>query len=83
MHRYLFLSSLFTEGAEVQTEEAHNQAYWMVYALVFAIYLLVIMFGSMIATEVATEKSSRVMELIVSSVNPITQMFGNLSASVW
>ncbi|WP_252311552.1 ABC transporter permease [Sinobaca sp. H24] len=73
-----FSEQPLTEGAEVQTEEAHNQAYWMVYALVFAIYLLVIMFGSMIATEVATEKSSRVMELIVSSVNPITQMFGKL-----
>jgi ABC-2 type transport system permease protein len=32
----------------------------------------------MIATEVATEKSSRVMELIVSSVNPVTQMFGKI-----
>ncbi|SDI80652.1 ABC transporter permease [Natribacillus halophilus] len=65
-------------GGEVQTEESQMQAYWMVYVLVIAIYMIVITFGTMIATEVATEKSSRVMELIVSSVNPITQMLGKL-----
>jgi ABC-2 type transport system permease protein len=61
-----------------QTEESQMQAYWMVYGLVFAIYLIVITFGTMIATEVATEKSSRVMELIVSSINPVTQMAGKI-----
>ncbi|GEL07203.1 ABC transporter permease [Salisediminibacterium halotolerans] len=66
-----------SEGAP--SDEAFMQSYWMVYGLVFAIYLIVIMFGSMIATEVATEKSSRVMELIVSSVNPVTQMLGKIT----
>ncbi|WP_059104190.1 ABC transporter permease [Shouchella shacheensis] len=74
----VFNEQPLSEGEEVQTEEAHMQAYWMVYVLVFAIYLIVITLGSMIATEVATEKSSRVMELIVSSVNPVTQMLGKL-----
>ena len=67
-----------SENGTVQTEESHMQSYFMVYGLVFAIYMIIILFGSMIATEVATEKSSRVMELIVSSVNPITQMFGKI-----
>ncbi|RXI96418.1 ABC transporter permease [Anaerobacillus alkaliphilus] len=66
------------ENGDVRTEESHMQSYWMVYALVFVIYMIIILFGSMIATEVATEKSSRVMELIVSSVNPVTQMFGKI-----
>lgn len=74
-----FSEQSFTEGSEVQTQETHMQAYWMVYALVFAIYMIVITLGTMIATEVATEKSSRVMELIVSSVNPITQMLGKIT----
>jgi len=73
-----FSESPLSENGELQTEESHMQAYWMVYGLVFIIYLIVIMFGSMIATEVATEKSSRVMELIVSSVNPVTQMIGKI-----
>lgn len=66
------------EDGEIETEETRMQAYWMVYGLVFAIYLIVISLGTIIATEVATEKSSRVMELIVSSVNPNVQMFDKL-----
>ncbi|AOM82936.1 ABC transporter permease [Salisediminibacterium beveridgei] len=65
-------------AGDIQTEESYMQSYWMVYILVFAIYMIVILFGSMIATDIATEKSSRVMELIVSSINPVTQMFGKL-----
>ncbi len=48
------------------------------YVLLFVIYFAVIMYGSMIAMEVATEKSSRVMEILVSSVSPITQMFAKI-----
>ncbi|ADH99517.1 ABC transporter permease [Salisediminibacterium selenitireducens] len=66
-------------AGEIQTMDSYMQSYWMVYVLVFAIYMIVILFGSMIATEIATEKSSRVMELIVSSINPVTQMFGKLA----
>ncbi|WP_269758387.1 ABC transporter permease [Thalassobacillus sp. C254] len=73
-----FQESSLGENDAVQTEETHMQSYWMVYGLVFVIYMIIILFGSIIATEVATEKSSRVMELIVSSVNPITQMFGKI-----
>ncbi|MBU9712621.1 ABC transporter permease [Evansella tamaricis] len=73
-----FSESPLRENGEVQTQEGHMQAYWMVYGLVFAIYMVVLTFGSMIATEVATEKSSRVMEIIVSSVNPVTQMLGKI-----
>lgn len=72
-----FSAETFSDSSS-QPEEAFSSSYWMVYGLVFAIYLIVITFGSMIATEVATEKSSRVMELIVSSISPVTQMFGKL-----
>ncbi|WP_373370374.1 ABC transporter permease [Alkalicoccobacillus plakortidis] len=41
------------------------------------------MYGTMIATEVATEKSSRVMEILVSSVHPIVQMFGKIIGIAW
>ncbi|TSB44982.1 ABC transporter permease [Alkalicoccobacillus porphyridii] len=61
-----------------RTEEETFQAQAMVYIMVFVIYLSVIIYGTMIATEVATEKSSRVMEILVSSVHPIVQMFGKI-----
>jgi ABC-2 type transport system permease protein len=64
---------------EAKTEEELNQARGLVYVLLFIIYVNVIMYGSMIAMEVATEKSSRVMEILVSSVPPVTQMFAKIT----
>jgi ABC-2 type transport system permease protein len=61
-----------------KTEEELNQARGLVYVLLFVIYFAVIMYSSMIAMEVATEKSSRVMEILISSVSPIKQMFGKI-----
>ncbi|MBA4535660.1 ABC transporter permease [Bacillus aquiflavi] len=61
-----------------KTEEELNQARGLVYALLFIIYIAVLMYSSMIAMEVATEKSSRVMEILISSVSPITQMFAKI-----
>lgn len=64
------------EGAKTTTEM--NQARVIVYVLTFLIYMAVISYGMMIATEVATEKSSRVMEILISSVSPVAQMFGKI-----
>ncbi|MCF6136162.1 ABC transporter permease [Pseudalkalibacillus berkeleyi] len=61
-----------------KTAEELDQARSIVYVLLFIIYFAVIFYGSMIATEVATEKSSRVMEILISSVSPVKQMFGKI-----
>ncbi|MFJ7728027.1 ABC transporter permease [Neobacillus sp. NPDC097160] len=61
-----------------KTEEELNQARGLVYVLLFIIYFSVIMYANMIAMEVATEKSSRVMEILISSVSPIRQMFAKI-----
>jgi ABC-2 type transport system permease protein len=61
-----------------KTEEELNQARGLVYILLFIIYFSVIMYANMIAMEVATEKSSRVMEILISSVSPIKQMFAKI-----
>lgn len=61
-----------------KTEEELNQARGLVYVLLFIIYFSVIMYANMIAMEVATEKSSRVMEILISSVSPIKQMFAKI-----
>ncbi len=63
---------------EAKTEEELNQARGLVYVLLFVIYFSVIMYANMIAMEVATEKSSRVMEILISSVSPIKQMFAKI-----
>jgi ABC-2 type transport system permease protein len=61
-----------------KTEEELNQARGLVYVLLFVIYFAVILYANMIAMEVATEKSSRVMEILISSVSPIKQMFAKI-----
>ncbi len=61
-----------------KTEEELSQARGLVYVLLFVIYFAVIMYANMIAMEVATEKSSRVMEILISSVSPIKQMFAKI-----
>ncbi|TLS38042.1 ABC transporter permease [Pseudalkalibacillus caeni] len=64
------------EGAK--TEDELNQARVFVYILLFVIYFSVLFYGNMIAVEVATEKASRVMEILISSVSPVKQMFGKI-----
>lgn len=63
---------------DAKTEEELNQARGLVYVLLFLIYFAVILYANMIATEVATEKSSRVMEILISSVSPIKHMFAKI-----
>lgn len=64
------------EGAK--TMEEMFQAQGIVYVMVFLMYMVVIMYGSMIATDVATEKSSRVMEILISSASPAVHMFAKI-----
>ncbi|WP_445613617.1 ABC transporter permease [Geobacillus sp. YF-1] len=61
-----------------KSEKELNEARSLVYVLLIAMYMFVLMYGGMIATEVATEKSSRVMEILVSSVHPVQQLFGKI-----
>lgn len=60
-----------------------NQAenYWYTYIMIFALYMVILLYGQMIATNVATEKSSRAMELLITSAKPINMMFGKIIAS--
>lgn len=71
-----FLQVALEENAK--TEEELNQARGLVYVLLFVIYFAVVLYANMIAMEVATEKSSRVMEILISSVSPIKQMFAKI-----
>jgi ABC-2 type transport system permease protein len=63
---------------DAKTEEELNSARGLVYIILFMIYMAVVMYANMIAMEVAIEKSSRVMEILISSVPPVTQMFGKI-----
>ena len=49
--------------------------------MIFALYTVILLYGQMVATNVATEKSSRAMELLITSANPTSMMFGKVLAS--
>lgn len=57
---------------------AQAQAMVLAYFLLFMIYMALIMYGNMVATGVAEEKSSRIMEVMVSTVKPLELMFGKI-----
>ncbi|MEW9501675.1 ABC transporter permease [Jeotgalibacillus marinus] len=71
-----FEQSSFSDTAKSETEL--NEARGLVYIMIFAIYMSVLIYSMMIATEVATEKSSRVMEILISSVSPVQQIFAKI-----
>lgn len=57
------------------------QNYWYTYIMIFALYMVIMLYGQMVATNVATEKSSRAMEVLITSANPTSMMFGKVIAS--
>ncbi len=61
-----------------KTESQMRLSYILVYILLFMLYMGAIGFGNLVATEITAEKSTRVMELLITSVSPLKQMFGKI-----
>ncbi|OUN25010.1 ABC transporter permease [Pseudoflavonifractor sp. An85] len=57
------------------------QNYWYTYIMIMALYMVIMLYGQMVASHVATEKSSRAMELLITSATPVNMMFGKVLAS--
>ena len=60
-----------------------NQAqnFFYTYIMIVALYIVILLYGKLVATNVATEKSSRAMEVLITSVKPASMMFGKVLAS--
>ncbi|KJK28974.1 ABC transporter permease [Paenibacillus polymyxa] len=66
-------------GAAGKEEKATSMInYGLVYVLMILFFTSSMMTGNMIAAEVTSEKSSRIMEILITSVSPLTQMFGKI-----
>lgn len=66
-------------GASDEKEGASEVInYIVVYALIILFFFTLMGTGNMIASEVTTEKSSRIMEILITSVSPLSQMFGKV-----
>lgn len=55
--------------------------FFYTYIMIFALYMVILLYGQMVATNVASEKSSRAMELLITSAKPTSMMFGKVLAS--
>lgn len=80
-----------TQIAEVQNpnithtiesiSEDGTKNFWYAYVMVFVLYMVIIMFGQKVAMSVVTEKTSRAMEVLITSASPVALMFGKILAS--
>lgn len=67
------------ETESLGKDQAQN--FFYTYIMIFALYMVILLYGQMVATNVATEKSSRAMELLITSAKPVAMMFGKVLAS--
>ena len=78
------VGEIMSVNIESKTEMlGKNQAqnYLYTYIMIIALYMVIVLYGQMVATNVASEKSSRAMEVLVTSVDPTSMMFGKVLAS--
>jgi len=61
-----------------KTQEEQGMAIGLTYVMIIMLFMAVMVSGQLIATEITAEKSSRVMEIIVTSVSPLKQMWGKI-----
>lgn len=69
------------EGEVVPLGVNQAQNYWYTYVMIIALYMVILLYGNSVATNVAGEKSSRAMELLITSADPVAMMFGKVFAA--
>ncbi len=74
------LSLSVSHDTEILGADQMNNFFYT-YAMIFALYMVMLLYGQMVASNVASEKSSRAMELLVTSAKPTAMMFGKVIAS--
>ncbi len=68
------------EAQTVTVASGKDQAqnFFYTYILIFLLYFAIIMYGQFVASSVATEKSTRAMELLITSARPNSLIFGKV-----
>lgn len=74
----LYEQAIFSEVIALQKDGASN--YFYAYILLFILYFMVLLYGNMIATNVTTEKSTRTIEILVTSTDTNSLLFGKVIA---
>lgn len=71
-------SSAFVTSESVIVGQDQTQSFFHAYLLMMVLYIAVLIYGQLVAQSVATEKSSRAMELLITSANPKSLIFGKV-----
>lgn len=75
------IMSVQIENSVISLGKDQMQNFFYTYIMIFALYMVILLYGQMVATNVATEKSSRAMEVLITSAKPTSMMFGKVLAS--
>lgn len=73
--------SIQIDGEVESLGKDQMQNFFYTYIMIFALYMVILLYGQMVAMSIATEKSSRAMELLITSAKPINMMFGKVLAA--
>lgn len=66
------------EGMTVTTGKNQFYSFIYTYALVMLLYMAIVLYGQFVSMSVAGEKSTRAMELLITSARPTNLMFGKV-----
>ena len=75
------IMSFTVTGEAVSLGKNQMDNFFYTYIMIFALYMVVLLYGQMVSTSVATEKSSRAMEVLITSAKPVAMMFGKVIAA--
>ena len=70
--------SVTIDSDVIEIGKNQQKNFMYTYILIFALYFTVLMYGQVVITSVVTEKSSRAMEILITSAKPINLMFGKI-----
>ena len=82
-YNYTVEMNYLGEDGQISPEEdtsIGSGQFGVIYAIMFIVAMICIMSGTQVATAVVTDKSSRVVELLLTSVRPMALLFGKILA---
>jgi len=72
------LESAVPFGEVVSVGRDISQSFWLAYVILFLLYITTLMYGQNVLVSVITEKSTKAMELLITSAKPNQLMFGKV-----
>lgn len=78
------VNQFFSSNIDVNTivtGKDQTTSFWYTYVIVMILYFVLFLYGQFVATSVAGEKSSRAMEVLITSAKPMNLMFGKVLGS--